>query len=216
MPCTPSSRVMYPAIAAYAERGAVGCALDGRSIGAGGYYVEWSVACMCNEIENRFANGKRHYARYIAPVFFIMLLGACRPVSPGASTRTGKSGYATDLPPGHPPRQAGTSQELIQLFGERQGFGPVDFAHVRRFGREILVFWYDPFSGRAACYIHVYYYDPDGEKWVLFFDDLLENSVSISVEISSPSLLLIKDGRGDVVLDLPMEDIPASKWYEEE
>jgi hypothetical protein len=171
---------------------------------------------MCNEIKNRFTNGKRHSARYIAPVFFIMLLGACRPVSPGASTRIGTSGYAAGMSPGHPPQQAGASRELIQLFGERQGFGPVDFDHVRRFGREILVFWYDPFSGRAACYIHVYYYDPDGEEWVLFFDNLLENTVSISVEISSPSLLLIKDGRGDVVLDLPMGNIPASKWYEEE
>jgi hypothetical protein len=97
--------------------------------------------------KNRFTNGKRHSACYIAPVFFIVLLGACRPVSPGASTRTGTSGYAAGMSPGHPPQQAGASQELIQLFGERQGFGPVDFAHVRRFGREVFGFLVRSFFG---------------------------------------------------------------------
>ena len=43
-------------------------------------------------------------------------------------------------------------------------------------GGEIFMLWFSPFSGRAACYLHGYYYDTESKKWIRFVNDLIDGT----------------------------------------
>jgi hypothetical protein len=59
-----------------------------------------------------------------------------------------------------PPPTAATREELVKHFGTTIGFGKVEKWEFTTAGRELIIFSYCPYSGRAACYVHAYYYDP--------------------------------------------------------
>ncbi len=113
------------------------------------------------------------------------------------------------------PKEIKTRDELLKTFGTSAGFGPVQRAEFSQYGRQIFVVWYCPFSGRAACYLHAYYYDPAKADWVLFIDHLVEGTHDLSAEMPSKGEeLVFRDADGKVILKTSVAELPSEKWYE--
>jgi hypothetical protein len=115
----------------------------------------------------------------------------------------------------NPPGEAKTREELLNHFGKTIGFGPVERAEFRKEGREVFAVWYCPFSGRAACYLHAYYYDPAKSEWILFIDRLIERTATLSAEMPArEEALIFKDGDGKIVLRESIAALPSQIWDE--
>jgi hypothetical protein len=113
-----------------------------------------------------------------------------------------------------PPQAVNARDDLVKLFGKSIGFGPVQRAEFAQFGRQVFCVWYDPFSGRSACYLHAYYYDPAKRQWILFIDRLVKGPSDLSAEMTRDSLLF-KNPQGTVVLKESVSKLPVEKWYGE-
>jgi hypothetical protein len=107
-----------------------------------------------------------------------------------------------------PLKEAATREDLVKHFGTTIGFGEVEKWEFTTAGRKLMVFGYCPYSGRAACYAHAYYYDGAKERWMLFVDRLVEPATTISAEISDDHLLTFKDRDGKVVVREPIGALP--------
>jgi hypothetical protein len=107
-----------------------------------------------------------------------------------------------------PPKEAASRAELVKHFGTTIGFGKVEKWEFSTAGRELLVFGYCPYSGRAACYVHAYYYDGGKQRWLLFIDRLVEPATKLSAEISDDHFLTFKDREGKVVVQESIESLP--------
>ena len=117
------------------------------------------------------------------------------------------SAEGSDFP--KPLASAATRQELVKHFGTRVGFGSVEKWEFTTAGRELIVFGYCPYSGRAACYVHAYYSDPAGRIWRLFIDRLLEPAITLSAEISAADQSLVfKDREGKILAKASIADLP--------
>ena len=115
-----------------------------------------------------------------------------------------------------PPKEAKSREELIQIFGVSRGCGSVQRAEFSQFGKKILAVWYDPFSGRAACYLHAYYYDPQKAAWMLFIDRIIEGASDLSAEMpSGRDVLVIRDSNAKVLLEEALAKFPAEKWWDQ-
>jgi len=112
------------------------------------------------------------------------------------------------------PKEVKTRDELVKTFGKSVGFGPVERAEFSRSGRQVFAVWYCPFSGRAACYLHTYYYDPTKAEWILFIDRLIEGASDLSAEMPSSESLIFRDSSGKVVVTESVTKLPAEKWYD--
>ena len=113
------------------------------------------------------------------------------------------------------PKNVKTRDELVKTFGKSVGFGPVQRAEFSRYGREIFAVWYCPFSGRAACYLHAYYYDPTKAEWTLFIDRLMEGTHDLSAEMPhGEEVLIFRDVHEKIVLKESVSKLPADKWDE--
>jgi hypothetical protein len=73
---------------------------------------------------------------------------------------------------------------------------------------ELIAFWYCPYSGRAACYVHAYYYRPSKQSWLLFIDQLLEPATGLSAEISADHSLIFKDRDGKILVKQSIDPLP--------
>lgn len=107
-----------------------------------------------------------------------------------------------------PRKDAATREELIKHFGTTIGFGKVEKWEFTTSGRKLTVFGYCPYSGRAACYVHAYYYDGGKQRWLLFIDRLVEPATRLSAEISDDHFLTFKDREGKVVVKESIEALP--------
>jgi hypothetical protein len=108
-----------------------------------------------------------------------------------------------------PPKSAATREELVQHFGTTIGFGEVVKWEFTTAGRELIIFSYCPYSGRAACYVHAYYRSRAQQAWVLFIDRVIEPAIKLSAEISSDDhLLVLKDMEGKVVEKQSIRSLP--------
>ena len=107
-----------------------------------------------------------------------------------------------------PLKSAATREELVKHFGTTIGFGHVEKWEFTTAGRELIIFSYCPYSGRAACYVHAYYYDPAKQTWRLFIDRLLEPATGLSAEISADHSLVFKDRDGKIVAKESIADLP--------
>jgi hypothetical protein len=107
-----------------------------------------------------------------------------------------------------PPREAKTRDELVKQFGTTIGFGHVEKWEFTTAGRQLIAFWYCPYSGRAACYVHAYYYAAAIQRWVLFIDRLLEPATGLSAEISSDHSLVFKNRDGKVAVKESLDALP--------
>ena len=108
-----------------------------------------------------------------------------------------------------PPKEATTREELAKHFGTTIGFGQVEKWEFTTAGRELIIFSYCPYAGRAACYVHAYYYDPTKRAWRLFIDRLLEPAITLSAEFSEVEhSLVLKDRDGKIVVKESIADLP--------
>ena len=108
-----------------------------------------------------------------------------------------------------PPKEAATREELVKHFGTTIGFGEVEKWEFTTAGRKLIVFGYCPYSGRAACYVHAYYFDTAKQRWLLFIDRLIEPGIALSAEISTDDhALVFKDRNGKVVVKESIETLP--------
>jgi hypothetical protein len=108
-----------------------------------------------------------------------------------------------------PLKSAATREDLVKHFGTTIGFGHVAKWEFTTAGRELMVFSYCPYSGRAACYVHAYYRNRAQQAWVLFIDRLIEPAIKLSAEISSDDhVLLLKDMEGKVVEKHSIQSLP--------
>lgn len=138
----------------------------------------------------------------------ILLFAACSTTYHQTAVKETKIGVKV-------PEEAKSRDELVKAFGTSIGFGPVQRAEFSRFGQQIFVVWYDPYSGTSACYLHAYYYDPSKSEWILFIDRFIEETDDLSAEMPSPfGTLVIRDSTGKVVLQQSVTNLPAEEWYE--
>lgn len=107
-----------------------------------------------------------------------------------------------------PPKEAATREELAKHFGDTIGFGHVEKWEFTTDGHELIAFWYCPYSGRAACYVHAYHHDRAKKTWILFVDRLLEPATGLSAEISADRYLVFKDREGKVVVREAIATLP--------
>jgi len=107
-----------------------------------------------------------------------------------------------------PPQEASTHEELIARFGPAIGFGAVEKWEFTTGETELLVFGYCPYSGRTACYVHVYYHDLAKRKWILFIDRSVEPAIGLSADISADHWLTIKDRDGKVLVKKSVANLP--------
>ena len=108
-----------------------------------------------------------------------------------------------------PLKSAATREELVKHFGTTIGFGQVVKWEFTTAGRDLIIFSYCPYSGRAACYVHAYYRSRAQQAWVLFIDRLIEPAIKLSAEISDHdhSLAFI-DMNGKVVVKEFIKSLP--------
>ena len=108
-----------------------------------------------------------------------------------------------------PPKLAATREELVKHFGTTIGFGHVVKWEFTTGGRELMVFSYCPYSGRAVCYVHAYYRSRTQQAWVLFVDRIIEPAITLSAEISDDDhSLAFKDMNGKVVEKQSIRSLP--------
>jgi len=108
-------------------------------------------------------------------------------------------------------KAAKTSDEIIKAFGTSVGFGRVQTAQFRRHGRQVFALWYDPFSGRSACYLNAYYYDYDKSHWVLFIDRFIDGFSDLSAEMPSMDVLIFRGADGKVAVQASVAKLPWKK-----
>jgi hypothetical protein len=124
---------------------------------------------------------------------------ACLFVFSGA----GGSGFPKPL------KSAATRDELVKHFGKTIGFGEVVKWDFTTAGRELIIFSYCPYSGRAACYVHAYYRSCAQQAWVLFVDRIIEPAITLSAELSDDDhSLAFKDRDGKVVAKHSIQSLP--------
>ena len=114
------------------------------------------------------------------------------------------------------PRLSRTTEEITKSVEGSKGFGCLQSAQFSRWGRQVFAVWYCPFSGRAACYLHVYYYDHEKARWIRFMDTLVEGSQDLSAEMpTGDEVVIFKDVEGKVVVKESVVKFPQKKWYNE-
>ena len=106
-----------------------------------------------------------------------------------------------------PLKEASTREELVKHFGVTIGFGQLEKWEFTTAGRDLIIFWYCPYSGRAACYVHGYY--RARQAWVLFIDHVIEPATRLYAEISRDEhSLVLKDSAGKVVVRKAITTLP--------
>ena len=107
----------------------------------------------------------------------------------------------------NPLKEAATREELVKHFGATIGFGQVEKWEFTTAGRDLIIFWYCPYSGRAACYVHGYY--RTRRNWVLFIDHVIEPATRLYAEISREEhSLVLKDSAGKVAVRKAIAALP--------
>ena len=110
------------------------------------------------------------------------------------------------------PKAVKTRDALVAFFDKKvfRHF-PVERAEFCQSGRQVFAVWYDPFSGRAACFLHAYYYDPEKHEWILFINRVLEGASDLSAEMTW-DFLLFRDTTGAVVYKESISKLPSEEW----
>jgi hypothetical protein len=124
--------------------------------------------------------------------------------------------FLVDLPasaaPPVAPRLARTTDEITSAVEGSKGFGQIQTAQFRRWGRQVFAVWYCPFSGRAASYLHAYYYDYDKARWIRFIDRLVEGCHDLSAEMpTTDEVVIFKGSDGKVAVSESVAKFPRKK-----
>ena len=92
-----------------------------------------------------------------------------------------------------PPAEAKAIEDIVNVVAPVRGFGCIQTAQFDYSGRRVFAVWYDPFSGRAACYLYAYYFDYRKTRWIRFVDCLVDHSSDLSAECK-PNALVFRNG----------------------
>ena len=104
-----------------------------------------------------------------------------------------------------------TREDVLTAIEKIKGYGTIEWTETSRRGRRIFVVWYCPFSGRAAVYVHAYYFDD--KEWYLFLDTLLDDTHSLSVELPADNdVLRCRRANGVVIHTERLDKVP--KFYD--
>ena len=106
-------------------------------------------------------------------------------------------GSAIAAEPGDMPATAKTAEQIAGAAQGVKGFGLVQSAEFNQLGRRIFALWFCPFSGRAACYLRVYYYDWEKAEWRRFINELVEGTHDLSAEMPCPIPRVAANPPGD-------------------
>lgn len=136
-------------------------------------------------------------------IFIALLLAACNCSPTKAAERQ------------PPPKDAKAIEQIVQALVPMKGFGCIQTAQFNISGRQVFAVWYDPFSGRAACYLYAYYFDHRTTRWIQFVDRFVDHSSDLSAECK-PDTLVFRNERDEVVLREPLAKVPAKQWWKEE
>jgi hypothetical protein len=106
------------------------------------------------------------------------------------------------------PKSAPTVEAIIKAIDPLKGFGQLQTARFDRGETRVMAVWYCPFSGRAASFLRVYYFDPVRREWIQFVDRLIEGCFDLSAElpVREPAILF-RNPDGKIVL---REIVPVS------
>lgn len=126
------------------------------------------------------------------------------------------SGLAAERPSKPAPETAANPEAIREAIDAFKGFGCVQSVHFDWWGQEIIVLWYCPFSGRAACFLHGYYYDPKEKKWIRFLNDFVEGTHDLSASMPcGQESVVILDVRGKEVRKIDASKFPRRNWEKE-
>jgi hypothetical protein len=95
------------------------------------------------------------------------------------------------------PKEAKTTAEILKAVEPLKGFGIVCTAEFHHAEQKTFVVSYNPYSGEAACHVHVYRFDQKTEKWVMFLNRIFQGTHDISVE--SRNDITIRNVKGEVI-----------------
>jgi hypothetical protein len=110
------------------------------------------------------------------------------------------------------PRLARTTEEITKAVEGCTGFGYIQSAQFDRQGRQVFALWYCPFSGRAACYLHAYYFDDEKSRWIRFMDRLVEGTSDLSAEMPTrDEVVIFRDTDAKVVVRESVANYPHRK-----
>ena len=110
------------------------------------------------------------------------------------------------------PRLARTTEEITKAVEGQKGFGVIQSVQFRRDGRQVFAVWYDPFSGRAACYLHAYYFDDEKARWIRFIDRVVEGTSDLSAEMPIlAEVVIFKDPNEKVLVKESVARYPRKK-----
>ncbi len=126
----------------------------------------------------------------LLPVFMLMMM-----LLPASAGNLGDS-----------PEHARTTDEILAALEPTKGFGTIQSVRYECRGRRLFVAWFDPFSGRAACYAFAYSYDEKTGQWKRFMSTLVEGTHDLSPELPCKGDILrlrAFDGRVAFEQDLP-------------
>jgi hypothetical protein len=138
------------------------------------------------------------------------------------------SALAAEL--GEMPATAKTAEQIVSAAEGVKGFGFVETAEFNHLGRRIFALWFCPFSGRAACYLRVYYYDREKVEWRRFINELINGTHDLSAELPCPiphvaanppgsppgqrlvdgmeEMIVFRSVRGEIVFKASVADLP--------
>ena len=110
------------------------------------------------------------------------------------------------------PKDAKTTEDIIKALEpnvvENGSLQTAQFSHE---GCQAFAVWYCPFSGRASCYLHAYYYDYGKKRWILFADRFVDNNGDLSVEMSGYWLTLRGFDDGKIVIKESLSKLTLKK-----
>ncbi|MGD0390383.1 MAG: hypothetical protein ABSC42_15675, partial [Tepidisphaeraceae bacterium] len=106
------------------------------------------------------------------------------------------------------PANATSIDEIIKAIEPSKGFGQIQTAEFRRWGRRVFALWYCPFSGRGDCFLFAYYYDYPKEQWTRFIARLVPTGGDLSAEMPPGEELIVRDGDGKVAVKESVATFP--------
>jgi hypothetical protein len=99
-----------------------------------------------------------------------------------------------------PPEQSKSTAEILKSIDPLKGFGSIHTAEFHDPTRHVFLAWYCPFSGRAACRVHAYTFDPKTELWTSVLDRLFDHTHTVSAESPTRTApFALRNVKGEVI-----------------
>ena len=114
--------------------------------------------------------------------------------------------FASDKPNITPPSSAENTDQIVEAIPKLHKGSLIDVAkhmhtmEYRNTHGRVFVAWVNPFSGRAACYVYAYRYNPLKKQWTRYLNKLIDGTVHPIVETAFDRVR-IKNQKNDIVYE---------------